>query len=117
MDFTFYVVAVTRLQEVAWQLHKRLEVPGMKEAAQALNDRWPRLRELRNSEEHMKGMPSGEYPFGLWYFGDQAADLRPGGRVEYVLDVESAEHDVDKLHGSIIEAIDEALRQMDQAES
>lgn len=103
VDIDFYVVAVQRLREVARMVRERLQI---KEAGQALNEfdkRWPRLKDLRDSEEHVTG-PSLDAPAGIWYFGNSVADLQAGS-VEYIIRVEDAKPSINKLHQTLHELL------------
>jgi hypothetical protein len=66
--------------------------------------RWPRFRELRNSEEHILG-PSGQHPLGIWYFQHAVVDLHPFGKVEYIIHIEAMESSVNELFDAIQEAL------------
>jgi hypothetical protein len=100
----FYVVAVQRLREVARQIHKRLGIEEARGALDEFDKQWPRLRELRNSEEHVTG-PSLDAPAGIWYFGDSVTDLQVGGSVKYIIRVEDAKPSVNKLHKALRELL------------
>jgi hypothetical protein len=68
-------------------------------ALDEFNARWPKFRELRNLEEHIRG-PSLDAPAGFTYFGDFVGDLLPGGTVDYVIDVRDTEV-IDRLYESL----------------
>lgn len=104
VDLNFYVVAVHRLREVARMSHQRL---GLEEAEQGLkefDDRWPRIKNVRNLEEHILG-PSGDAPTGIWYFDHAITDLQPG-RVDYVVHIEHTQEAVSKLYKTLCELLD-----------
>ena len=50
VDMNFYVVAIQRLREVARQVRDRLQIQEAGKALEEFDRRWPRLKELRNSE-------------------------------------------------------------------
>lgn len=101
-DLNFFVVAIQRLREVARQMDKRLKIEGAKEALEKFDGRWPRLKDLRNHEEHVLGptQSTASLP-GVYYFGPFVADLGPGGTVEYLVDARYMDSDVGELYESI----------------
>lgn len=101
VDMNFYVVAVQRLREVARQVRDRLQIEEARQALDEFDGRWPRLKELRNSEEHVTGPSLDAPPTGIWYFGNSVADLRAGGSVEYIIRIEDAKPSVNKLHEAL----------------
>ncbi len=106
VDMNFYVVAAQRLREVARQTHKRLHIEETGQALDEFDRRWPRLKELRNSEEHVTG-PSLDAPAGVWYFNNSVVDLQ-GGNVEYIIRVEDARLAINKLHEALRASLAEA---------
>lgn len=105
MDLNFYIVSVQRLREVARHLRDRLGIQSVRRALQSFDTRWPCFRNLRNLEEHVLG-PTGDHPLGIWYFRHGVADLKPEGRVEFVVHLESMEASVDELFQAICEALE-----------
>jgi len=103
-DLNFYVVSIQRLREVARQIRDRLRQDSVRPAIEAFDARWPRFKKLRNTEEHILG-PSDQYPHGIWYFRHAVADLRPYGKVEYIVDLERMESSVDELFRAIQDAL------------
>lgn len=99
-DFSFFIVAVQRLREVARMLRNRARLDAASTALFEFDGAWPRLKELRDSEEHILG-PGRRPPLGIWYFGEFAADLKPGGNVEYVAHAEQMMPAIDRLYEQI----------------
>ncbi|HRQ39283.1 MAG TPA: hypothetical protein PLD25_15355 [Chloroflexota bacterium] len=108
VDLNFYVVSVQRLREVAVQIRDRLRQDSIRPALERFDTRWPRFKELRNSEEHILG-PSGHYPLGIWYFRHAVVDLQPYGKVEYIVHLEAMESSINELFIAIREALAEPL--------
>jgi hypothetical protein len=104
LDLNFYVVSVQRLREIARQIRDNLRIDSMRPALEKFDARWPRFKELRNSEEHILG-PSGRHPLGIWYFRHAVVDLQPFGKVEYIIHIESMEPSVNELFDAIQEAL------------
>ncbi len=96
VDLNFYVVAVQRLVEVATRARDQLRLAGVRPLLKDFDARWPYFRELRNSDEHIKG-PKGRYPSGIWYFKGKAADCKLGGSSETLVNVEQMDAEIEVL--------------------
>jgi hypothetical protein len=99
-DLNFYVVAVQRLREVARMTREKLQIQAAADALDLFDQRWPRLKELRNLEEHVIG-PTMNQPAGIWYFQEFVADLQNGGKVNYIVHVIDMEPDVEQLYHAL----------------
>lgn len=99
-DLSFFIVAVQRLREIARMLLDRAHVSAAGTALLEFDREWPRLKELRNKEEHILG-PGVSPPNGIWYFGEFAADLKTGGHVEYVVHAERMMPAITRLYQQI----------------
>jgi hypothetical protein len=78
----------------------RLHIEAAEHALLQFDEAWPRLRELRNLEEHVLG-PTLDAPAGIWYFSQFVADLRRDGGVEYVAHVERMDQAVEQLYQAL----------------
>lgn len=99
-DLSFFIVAVQRLREVARMLRDRASVGAAGVALSEFDREWPRLKELRDTEEHILG-PGVSPPNGVWYFGEFAADLKAGGDVEYIVHAERMIPAITRLYQGI----------------
>lgn len=97
IDLNFYTVALFRLLGVAERAINLPDSQPVRAAFEAFNARWPKVKELRNDEEHFRG-PHLDAPLGIWYFSRDVIEALPGGRVRFVVDPEEMEPDVDRLY-------------------
>jgi hypothetical protein len=99
-DLSFFIVATQRLREVARMLRDRARVAAADMVLSEFDREWPRLKELRDHEEHILG-PGVSPPNGIWYFGEFAADLKAGGDIEYVVHAERMMPAITRLYVGI----------------
>jgi len=89
-DLCFYVVAVQHLREIAAQAQSRLGISSKTTGLEAFDARWPTFHHLRNLLEHLlpvrADLERGD--FGVAFFPGAVVDLKPGGNVEYLVEVE-----------------------------
>ncbi len=104
-DVNFYLVAVQRLREVARMARDRLKIEEARQALDKLDRQWPRLKELRDSEEHILG-PALDAPAGINYFDEFVADLQPGGGVEYLAHARHMGTAINELHAALHKSLD-----------
>jgi hypothetical protein len=101
IDLNFYLVAVTRLCEIA---ERAMNFPGsedLRESLRAFRSRWPHLKRLRNEEEHFQGPSRAD---GGWYYFARDV-MNPSGT--YLLDVEEMEPHVESLYQAISDFLGE----------
>ncbi len=114
IDLNFFVVACQRLRNVAVAMKR--ELPESAEALAAFDHRWPQLANLRHIQEHIS------YPerdperglFGVTYFGEFIANLKPEGEVEYLIDTRWNEA-LTAFHGALIRMLEESKGGAEQA--
>ena len=107
MDLNFFVVACQRLRNIAIAMKR--DLPESAEALAVFDQRWPQLANLRHIQEHIA------YPqrdpehglFGVTYFGEFIANLKPNGEVEYLIDTRWDEA-LKELHGALIRMLGES---------
>ena len=85
----------------------QLRIKDVGQALDKLDRQWPRLKELRDSKEHILG-PTMNAPAGTHYLGESVADLQPGGGVEYLVHVEHMEMAIDEPYNTLCELLDVA---------
>jgi hypothetical protein len=101
MDLNFFVVACQRLRNVAIAMKR--ELPESAEALAAFDQRWPQLANLRHIQEHIaypEQDPDSGF-FGVTYFGEFIVNLKPDGKVEYLVDTRWTEALTD-FHSALI---------------
>ena len=84
-----------------------LKIKGVAQALDKFDRQWPRLKELRDSEEHVLG-PAMNAPARIHYLGESVVDLQPGGGVEYIVHVEYMEMAIEELYEALCELLDAA---------
>lgn len=112
IDINFYIVSVKRLREVAFQTVQRFDLDELREPLRQFDERWPNFAELRNRQEHYRD-PTGGYPSDTWYFTGSVVDLKPGGRVEYVVDVETMGPWAERLYDAAVSALDAEVQRLE----
>jgi hypothetical protein len=106
-DVAFYVVAVQRLREVARMASTTLDLTDAQKALDNFDQRWPNFKHLRNILEHIllsESNPEAGH-FGISFMPGSIVDLRPGGEVDYLIDVRDAAPSVKVLNQSLAEAL------------
>jgi len=106
-DVIFYLVAVQHLREIARMASERVGAAKAKAALDAFDQRWPKFKHLRDLIEHI--LPPESDPnaghFGVSFLPGSIVDLRPGGEVEYLIDVRDANPSVEALYKGVTEAL------------
>lgn len=108
IDLGFYVVSVQRLREVSRMMNSKAKLSEAKTALELFDSEWPKIKELRNNEEHILG-PWGNYPKGVWYFNDLVAELHDGGKVVPILRIHETQNSVTKLFNSLKNILEEKI--------
>jgi hypothetical protein len=114
IDLNFFVVACQRLRNVATAIKR--DLPQSAVALAAFDQRWPQLANLRHIQEHIA------YPqrdpehglFGVTYFGEFIANLKPNGKVEYLIDTRWDEA-LKEFHAALIKMLGESQGGAEQA--
>ena len=112
IDINFYVVAVKRLREAVVHAVRRLDLNELRSDVEAFDERWPGFAELRNRQEHYRD-PVGGYPSETWYFTGSVVDLKPGGKVEYLVDTDSMTPWIERLYEAGATALDAEIEKLE----
>jgi hypothetical protein len=113
-DLNFFIVACQRLRGVANSMKK---FPKVAEALAAFDERWSKLKALRDVQEHSYSHHDPDHGFfGVTYFGEFVANLLPGGKVEYLVDTrwDMLDH-LAELHRVIVAVIEEDERKSESS--
>jgi hypothetical protein len=84
-----------------------LVLTDAKKALGDIDQRWPNFKNLRNILEHVLFPESdhGAGHFGISFMSGSIVDLKPGGEVDYLIDVRDAAPSVMALNQSLAKAL------------
>jgi hypothetical protein len=107
LDMSLYVVAAQRLREIARMAAERFDSPVIGEILAKFDTSWPHLKNLRDLQEHML-VPKADPPrghFGLAFFGNSIADLRPSGEVVDIVSPRDTTPDLETLYTDLCQQL------------